>query len=98
MSVRGWSAVGLVASVLELGACSMGTIYPPLAEHGSGIDTPYLIGPGDTINIVVWRNPELSMSVPVRPDGKISTPLVEDLWASDKTATQLARDIEKVLA
>ena len=98
MSVRGWSAVGLVASVLGLGACSSGTIYPPLAEHGSGIDTPYLIGPGDTINIVVWRNPELSMSVPVRPDGKISTPLVEDLWASDKTATQLARDIEKVLA
>jgi polysaccharide export outer membrane protein len=68
-----------------------------LAKHGSGIDTPYLIGPGDTVNIVVWRNPDLSMSIPVRPDGKISTPLVEDLPASGKTATQLARDIEKVL-
>ena len=98
MSVRGWSVIGLVALVLGLGGCAKGTVYPPLAEPGSGIDTPYLIGPGDTINIVVWRNPDLSMSVPVRPDGKISTPLVEDLWASDKTATQLARDIEKVLA
>jgi polysaccharide export outer membrane protein len=57
----------------------------------------YLIGPGDTVNIVVWRNPELSLIVPVRPDGKITTPLVEDLPASGKTATQLAREIEKAL-
>jgi polysaccharide export outer membrane protein len=85
-----------VALVLGLGGC--GTVYPPLAEPGSGIDAPYLVGPGDTVNIVVWRNPEVSMSVPVRPDGKITTPLVEDLPASGKTATQLARDIEKVLA
>ena len=96
MRVRGWSAIGLVALVLGLGGC--GTVYPPFAEPESGIDTPYLIGPGDTVNIVVWRNPELSMSIPVRPDGKISTPLVEDLPASGKTATELARDIEKVLA
>ena len=96
VSVRGWSAIGLVALLLGLGGC--GTIYPPLAEPGSGIDAPYLVGPGDTVNIVVWRNPELSMSVPVRPDGKITTPLVEDLPASGKSATQLARDIEKVLA
>ena len=94
MSVREWSAIGLVALVLGLGGCA----YPPLAEPGSGIDAPYLVGPGDTLNIVVWRNPELSMSVPVRPDGKITTPLVEDLPASGKTATGLARDIEKVLA
>lgn len=58
----------------------------------------YLIGPGDSVNIIVWRNPEVSMSVPVRPDGKITTPLVEDLQASGKTSTQLARDIEKALA
>jgi polysaccharide export outer membrane protein len=69
-----------------------------LAESASGIDTPYLIGPGDTVNIVVWRNPELSMVIPVRPDGKITTPLVEDLQASGKTATQIAREIEQVLA
>lgn len=58
----------------------------------------YLIGPGDSVNIIVWRNPEVSMSVPVRPDGKITTPLVEDLPASGKTSSQLARDIEKALA
>lgn len=57
----------------------------------------YLIGPGDNININVWRNPEVSTTVPVRPDGKITTPLVEDLPASGKTATELARDIEKTL-
>ena len=96
MSLREWSAIGLVVLALGLGGC--GTVYPPSARQGSGIDTPYLIGPGDTVNIVVWRNPELSMIIPVRPDGKISTPLVEDLQASGKTATELARDIEKVLA
>jgi polysaccharide biosynthesis/export protein len=96
VSVRGWSAGWLVVFVLGLAGC--GTAYPPLSRQGSVIDTPYLVGPGDTVNIVVWRNPDLSMSIPVRPDGKISTPLVEDLQASGKTSTQLARDIEKVLA
>lgn len=96
MNVREWSALGLAALVLGSGACS--TANPPPAEPADGIAAPYLVGPGDTLNIVVWRNPELSMSVPVRPDGTITTPLVEDLPASGKTATQLARNIEKVLA
>nr|WP_322402227.1 XrtA/PEP-CTERM system exopolysaccharide export protein [Massilia sp. Gc5] len=61
-------------------------------------DSQYLIGPGDAVNIIVWRNPEVSMSVPVRPDGKITTPLVEDLPAAGKTSTALARDIEKALS
>ena len=95
MSVRRCAAVGLVALVLGVGGCT--TAYPPLAPGGQ-VDAPYLIGPGDTLEIRVWRNPELSMSIPVRPDGMISTPLVEDLPASGKTATQLARDIEKALA
>ena len=95
MSRRMW-AVGLLMLVLGLAGC--GTAYSPLARPGAGTDAPYLIGPGDTLNIVVWRNPDLSMIIPVRPDGKISTPLVEDLQASGKTPTQLARDIEKVLA
>ena len=94
MNVREWSALGLVGLVLSLGGCATN-----LPEVEPEIETlPYLIGAGDTLNIVVWRNPELSMSVPVRPDGKITTPLVEDLPASGKTATELARDIEKVLA
>lgn len=58
----------------------------------------YMIGPGDTLQIFVWRNPELSTTVPVRPDGRISMPLVENMVAVRKTPSQLARDIEKVLA
>jgi polysaccharide export outer membrane protein len=61
-------------------------------------DPDYLIGPGDTLQVFVWRNPELSVTVPVRPDGKISTPLVEDMSASGKTPSQLARDMEGVLS
>jgi polysaccharide export outer membrane protein len=57
----------------------------------------YIIGPGDTIQVFVWRNPELSVTVPVRPDGKISTPLVENMVAIGKSPSQLARDIEKML-
>ena len=88
--------MGLVALVLGLGGCGG---FPPAPTEPAGSDeAPYLVGPGDIVNVVVWRNPELSMSVPVRPDGKITTPLVEDLPASGKSATQLARDIEKVLA
>ncbi len=58
----------------------------------------YLIGAGDMLDVFVWRNPELSTRVPVRPDGKISTPLVEDMQAVGKSPTQLARDVEVVLA
>jgi len=92
--VRGWTAIGMVALVLGLGGCATN---PPEAEPEIE-SPPYLIGAGDTLNIVVWRNPELSLTIPVRPDGTITTPLVEDLPATGKTATQLARDIEKALA
>lgn len=61
-------------------------------------DYDYVIGPGDQLQIFVWRNPELTQAVPVRPDGKISVPLVEDLPAADKTATELAREIEHALS
>jgi polysaccharide export outer membrane protein len=79
-----------------LGGC--GTSYPPLSDSGREVSAPYLIGAGDTLSITVWRNPELSVSLPVRPDGKITIPLAEDMQASGKTATQLAREIEKALA
>lgn len=92
VSVKGWSALGLLALI------GCGTVYPPApAQPEQAVETGYLIGPGDGINVVVWRNPELSMSVPVRPDGTITTPLVEDLPASGRTGTQLARSIEKAL-
>lgn len=61
-------------------------------------DYTYIIGAGDSLNIIVWRNPELSMSVPVRPDGKVSAPLVEELQAQGKTPVELARDVEKRLS
>jgi polysaccharide export outer membrane protein len=57
-----------------------------------------VIGPGDTVSISVWRNPELSMSVPVRPDGKITGPLVEDLPVIGKDSTTIAREMEKILS
>jgi polysaccharide export outer membrane protein len=92
-----WLAMGAVAlSFLALGGCS--TVRSGGAGLGQEATTDYLIGPGDSVNIIVWRNPEVSMTVPVRPDGKITTPLVEDLPASGKTSTELARDIEKALA
>jgi polysaccharide export outer membrane protein len=86
----------LAACALALGGCASTTRAVPANQQASNPD--YLIGPGDTINIIVWRNPEVSMAVPVRPDGKITTPLVEDLPAAGKTSTVLARDIEKALA
>jgi len=76
-------------------------MLPPYDGYGSVTEDPeeytYLIGPGDGLNIFVWRNPEVSTEVTVRPDGKITTPLVEDLQASGRTPAQLARDIEDVL-
>lgn len=70
---------------------------PANALPASATRPDYIIGPGDTLQIFVWRNPELNTSVPVRPDGKISTPLVEDMVAVGKTSTQLAREMEAVL-
>ncbi len=72
--------------------------YPAAPTAAASEDYNYIIGPGDNVNIQVWRNPELSMSVPVRPDGKITGPLIEDLVAMGKNPTALARDMEKELS
>ena len=87
----------LVIAGLQLSGCAS-LSRPPAPKQASSADYSYLIGPGDSVNIIVWRNPDLSMVVPVRPDGKITVPLVEDLPAIGKTSTALARDIEKALA
>ncbi|MBG6221021.1 MULTISPECIES: XrtA/PEP-CTERM system exopolysaccharide export protein [unclassified Janthinobacterium] len=79
-----------------LGGCRTRYALAPADDSAPMHD--YLIGPGDTVNIIVWRNPEVSLTVAVRPDGKITTPLVEDLPASGRTSTQLARDIEQALS
>jgi polysaccharide export outer membrane protein len=81
-----------------LGGCASQANLPSAPMEARSPAHQYLIGPGDNLVINVWRNPEISQSIPVRPDGKITTPLVEDLQASGKTPTQLARDIETVLA
>jgi polysaccharide export outer membrane protein len=72
-------------------------VYPPAPSTLADADYNYHIGPSDVVNVIVWRNQELSMSVPVRPDGKITTPLIEDLPALGRTPTELARDMEKAL-
>jgi polysaccharide biosynthesis/export protein len=95
--LAGWLAV----SPLITGCTSSSPMaLPPTPSQASAraADSNYIIGPGDTLDVFVWRNPELSVSVPVRPDGKISTPLVEDMVAVGKTAPQLARDMERVLS
>ena len=92
-------AVRLLAGALlaaMLAACA--SPFPPAPPTVDTSGYTYIIGAGDTVNIIVWRNPELSMSVPVRPDGKIAAPLVDEVVAQGKTPVQLARDIEKVLA
>jgi polysaccharide export outer membrane protein len=91
LRVRG----AIILPVAMLAGCA--TTYPPAPAQYSTENYNYLIGPGDMLNIVVWRNPELSMEVPVRPDGKIASPLIEDLPAQGKNPTALARDIETAL-
>ncbi len=93
-----FALVALALSALVLGGCASRAPIVNAADNSTAPHHDYLIGPGDNVSINVWRNPEVSMSVPVRPDGKITTPLVEDLPAAGKTATELARDIEKALA
>jgi polysaccharide export outer membrane protein len=102
-------AVTAIAWVLlaSLGAPALAAQEPPPETSSKSVaggaaatagGSEYIIGPGDSLQVFIWRNPELSTTVPVRPDGKISTPLVEDMVAVGKTPSQLARDIEVVLA
>lgn len=88
---------GACVAAIALVACSSNR-YPPAPVSAATPEYRYLIGPLDTVNIIVWRNPELSLSVPVRPDGYISTPLVEDLLALGRNPSDLARDVEKALS
>lgn len=83
------SLLALTAACSTSGGAPAAAVVPSTAQ--------YLIGPGDQLEIFVWRNEELSVSVPVRPDGRISTPLVEDMQAVGKTPSQLARDMEAAL-
>lgn len=76
------------------------TTLPPLEKAVPSLEKTsrvYLIGPGDSVQILVWEHEEFSLTLNVRPDGKITLPLVEDIMASGKTSSQLANDIEQAL-
>jgi polysaccharide export outer membrane protein len=89
-----WLAAGLLVVLVAACASKPANQAPATAATP---DYSYLVGAGDTLNIIVWRNPELSLAVPVRPDGKISTPLVDELIAQGKTSVEIAREVEKAL-
>jgi len=93
--VRAAAVVAFAAGVV---GCAGTGNYPAAPVKAATPDYNYIVGPGDTLNIIVWRNPDLSMSVPVRPDGQVSTPLIDGLVAQGKTSAQIARDVEKELA
>jgi len=84
--------------VLVIAGCHNAPPLPTAPAASSLPSSEYIIGPGDKLNIFVWRNPELTVTVDVRPDGRLSIPLVEDVVAIGKTPTQLARELEQRLA
>jgi polysaccharide biosynthesis/export protein len=86
------------AFALIVTACGGAPPLPPAPPASSLPSAEYRIGPGDSLNIFVWRNPELTLTVPVRPDGRLSIPLVEDVVAIGKTPTSLAREFEERLS
>ncbi|MDO4233049.1 MAG: polysaccharide biosynthesis/export family protein, partial [Lautropia sp.] len=90
--IRALSAL-LLAGLL--GACST---LPPAPDKAPSHNYVYQIGPGDELDLKVWRNPDLSVKVPVRPDGKITAPLIKDVVAVGKTPEALAQEIETKLA
>ena len=92
------SSVLMIAVAAWLTGCAALSSYPPAPQTVETQDHRYKIGPLDTLNILVWRNPELSATITVRPDGRISAPLVEDLMAAGRNPADLSRDVEKVLA
>ncbi len=87
----------LFAATLMAACAGRSPEVPDLPPAADAVSTEYTIGPGDMLKVFVWRHEDLSTTVPVRPDGRISTPLVEDMPAAGKTPTELARDIEAVL-
>jgi polysaccharide export outer membrane protein len=100
-SVRLATLLGALSGVLILTGCaSTGDALPelPQASGDAQFSTRYRIAPGDTVQIFVWRNPEVSTSVPVRPDGLLSAPLLEEIPAAGKTPAELARDLEEELS
>ena len=92
-------AASVVVASLGLTACSSpGSDAPTKIAAGSAVTRDYTIGPGDQLQVFVWRNPELSAMVRVRPDGRISVPLIDDLTVEGKTPSVVSREIERKLS
>lgn len=91
-------ALFIVLPLLSVACSTSGRNFPAAPQTVDAPNMRYKIGPLDTLNVVVWRNPELSSVVTVRPDGFVSIPLVEDLQAAGKNPSDLSREIEKSLA
>ena len=88
----------LLLALFVLSACSSTKPPPVPAEAPGKLVDNYRIGVDDTLQVSVWRNPELSVNVPVRPDGKISVPLVGDVQAGGRTPMQVSDEVKKKLA
>ncbi|QDD65152.1 sugar ABC transporter substrate-binding protein [Herbaspirillum seropedicae] len=88
----------ILASTLLLAGCASRPVADTASVPAAPVNSEYRIGPGDNLNVIVWRNPEVSLAVPVRPDGKFSTPLVNDIDASGKTPRQVGDEIAKALS
>ena len=87
----------VAVTAIMVAACSSQTKVMEVQSPDPAPPTEYRIGPGDTLQVFVWNQPDLTVTVPVRPDGMISTPLIEGVPAAGKTAPQLARDLEVAL-
>lgn len=98
--LRTLGMVGLLAATMgaQAQAGPMDAANGPQPVPASADQANYLIGAGDTLQIFVWKSPELSTEAPVRPDGRITTPLVQDIQAQGKTPSQLAADLRQALA
>lgn len=96
---KGYIRLCFLLMLLGVVSCaSSGNGTMPECPEPEASSQDYVIGAGDVLEIFVWREPDLSGTIPVRPDGKISISLVEDMTAVGKTPTELARDMEQVLA
>ena len=93
-----WLAIGVCAAVLAACASAPETVTVPLAAQPKAEQSEYRIGPGDMLQVFVWNQPELTVTVPVRPDGMISTPLISGVPAAGKTPPELAKDLEVALS
>lgn len=91
-----WLAIAMATTLLA--SCSSYSTTGPAPATVSAAPQRYRIAPNDTLNVLVWRNPELSGTVVVRPDGFVSTPMVDDLKVAGRSPGEVARDIEKALA